>query len=474
MSTPTLNDSTDAALLAYRLLNPDETIIEGDEYYSDDRSCWTASSSFGGLASESCFTYRRKVEPKEPKVGPAAGLGYRSLSVGEVIQADDEAFFASANTWVKTRNPGLRVQAIGLAYRRKEPPVTYTIDGIRPAAGPGYRRLSVGERLQADDEVFFPATGVWGKTSNPGFPVVNISLAYRRKVSPAPGYRFLRAGEITLEGDEFEHSPGEWLPVSMSIGTAVSEFDETNRLLRRKEPTPIGQVTPDPDAPAFNPGPGYRLLKAGELIEEGDEYRDSSEDRWETSWAVGDALHSENEGVYRRKVAPSIDPGPGYRLLTAHEPVEEGDEFFHHDAWLPTLNGGHGTAGLFEYPYRRSVVEPPFDWEGYATRLRKERDEARDELEARKEDRNEWEASYHSAMRQFERVERENLLLREACKETEERMLRNTHRYSLHRLKGRPLWAFVRDVTGTGSTSARLLCKAFGWNPDQSASEPLP
>lgn len=37
-----------------------------------------------------------------------------------------------------------------------------------------------------------------------------------------------------------------------------------------------------------------------------------------------------------------------------------------------------------------------------------------------------------------------------------------------------PLWAFVRDLCGVGSTSATEICASLGWDPHQDASKPVP
>ncbi len=56
-------------------------------------------------------------------------------------------------------------------------------------------------------------------------------------------------------------------------------------------------------------------------------------------------------------------------------------------------------------------------------------------------------------------------------------MLRNAHSLAA-RGKGKwrkvPLWAFVRDLCGVGSTSATEVCQSLGWDPHQDASKPLP
>lgn len=56
-----------------------------------------------------------------------------------------------------------------------------------------------------------------------------------------------------------------------------------------------------------------------------------------------------------------------------------------------------------------------------------------------------------------------------------ETLLRSAHWHAADRhKKGRPLWAFVRDVCSVGSTSAFDICREIGWNPDANASMTLP
>lgn len=40
--------------------------------------------------------------------------------------------------------------------------------------------------------------------------------------------------------------------------------------------------------------------------------------------------------------------------------------------------------------------------------------------------------------------------------------------------RGRPLWGVVRDVCVVGATSAHLICRELGWDPDASALSSLP
>lgn len=295
MSNPSLKDSTDAAIAAiqasvggdiyslhtYRLLKPEDTIIEGDEYYSKASGCWKSSSAFGASASGSSFSYRRKVEPQEPKepqaaytldaTRPAAGLGYRRLTIGETIQEGDDVFFATGG-WQKTGNAGWRVQGGSLAYRRKvEPQVTY-------------RTLEVGETIQAGDEICFAADGKWDPVSRAIGDEVQSSdvgcFLFRRKVVAASGETCGDCGGNMVP--DHAHSP------SASCDTCETK-DEG-----------FGQVT---NSRGMDPGPGYRLLKTGEIIEASDEFHFSNSSEWKSvvSGAVGYALWGSNEGLYRRK-----------------------------------------------------------------------------------------------------------------------------------------------------------------------------
>lgn len=75
---------------------------------------------------------------------------------------------------------------------------------------------------------------------------------------PEKRYRELRLGERVQEGDEFRHGI-DWLP-ALRIGRVV-----TNGYYYRR---PLNDSIPNPELVT----PKYRMLEAGELIQEGDEY----------------------------------------------------------------------------------------------------------------------------------------------------------------------------------------------------------
>jgi hypothetical protein len=47
-------------------------------------------------------------------------------------------------------------------------------------------------------------------------------------------------------------------------------------------------------------------------------------------------------------------------------------------------------------------------------------------------------------------------------------LIQNAFRMAHFKYNGRgPLWVFVRDLCGVGSTSATAICRECGWDPDQ-------
>lgn len=52
-------------------------------------------------------------------------------------------------------------------------------------------------------------------------------------------------------------------------------------------------------------------------------------------------------------------------------------------------------------------------------------------------------------------------------------MLVNAHSQIRHRYRKTPLWAFVKDITGYGSTSSVEVCKECGWDAFADGSKPI-
>jgi hypothetical protein len=116
-------------------------------------------------------------------------------------------------------------------------------------------------------------------------------------VDPGPGYRLLKVGEIIKAGDEFRSISGGW----HSTEEAGEKYDRSGveycMYYRRKIDT----------ASFINPGPGYRLLKVGEIIQKGDEFWHSTELRWKISSFAG-TIRREHHDEYRRKI--EVEPAP--------------------------------------------------------------------------------------------------------------------------------------------------------------------
>lgn len=109
---------------------------------------------------------------------------------------------------------------------------------------------------------------------------------------------------------------------------AVVKLIESREQLWRSMPTPAGDlqqlhaVLSGAASPV--PGDGYRLLKPGELIVDGDEYEGFM--GWEPyKRSSGSAFHSQMQPT-RRKISPS-DIVPPYRELESGERICFADEF---------------------------------------------------------------------------------------------------------------------------------------------------
>jgi hypothetical protein len=118
-----------------------------------------------------------------------------------------------------------------------------------------------------------------------------------------------------------------------------------------------------------DPGPGYRLLKPGEIIEESDQVYYISTGKWmPVTKGIGQAFGSQGLSFLprRRRVLP--DPGPGYRLLEKGEAIRKSDEFWVGGAWNLEVHsaegktfGGHG----YFLPRRRKMTPEIDPGEGY-------------------------------------------------------------------------------------------------------------
>jgi hypothetical protein len=179
-----------------------------------------------------------------------------------------------------------------------------------------------------------------------------------RKMDPGEGYRLLRAGEVIEEGDEFLDPQGSWVRAFFSVGFPLDAYD---RAFRRRYPgvESDGREVDEERRPAAergsgtDPGEGYRLLDAGEVIEEGDEYISEYPSARPMTWRPYRRLvgHRNTLGSLssRRKL-----PNVTYRSLRVGEVIEEGDEYLSFSGrWTPCdLTVGKNWSG-WERPTRR-------------------------------------------------------------------------------------------------------------------------
>jgi len=198
----------------YELLQDDDVIQEGDEYFGTERphvrtwlpvsevDLWQpvskAKTSYADPGH--LWLYRRPITVVKPEAAPCVpvtsavetptgpGEGYRWVAVGEVLEEGDE--YQSGAEWETTVCVGQLVATFEAnCYRRVVPVPTPTPD-TRPALPEGYRFLEVGEQILTGDLVIdgSPDRKSWGPTSI-GNQDVYISKSFRqsfvRKVTVA-------------------------------------------------------------------------------------------------------------------------------------------------------------------------------------------------------------------------------------------------------------------------------------------------
>lgn len=351
----------------YRFLQPGEIVQTGDDLWLFGNRWGPAKESIGSEVSEA-FTgkFRRPVDP---------GSGYRLVGVNEPLQRGDEIYYADPDRWIKTNKSdetpgevmGVLCEPDGLAYRRKvitEPTIEY-----------GYRILESGETIQDGDEIW-NCLFQWSAVNvSIGSKVVGPRIGqYRRAINPGTGYRLVRFDETFVPGDEFfDEYRGKWSvigsdktnPTPRAVFNAISNSNKDALAYRRKVETQqviVGGKVEDWKKPYHQYG--YRMLTAFETPQPGDEF-----------W-----LASKNSGGWRRinptrnpsfyrgvaGVRRPINPGPGYRLLDPMEVLRPDDEYHYvGNIWDRTSRAGETIAevtnGDWEggIAYRRSVQAVP-------------------------------------------------------------------------------------------------------------------
>lgn len=164
-----------------------------------------------------------------------------------------------------------------------------------------------------------------------------------------PTYRDLAVGEVIEMGDQFYSLlRKEWVPVIS--GECDHKVPTTHQHSYRR---PLEPAPTEPEV-----GPGYIMLRADEVIRQGDEVRGKNS-RYPTIWSpAGNIGGTPNDFnlKYRRYLGPAmVDPGVGYRILKPGETVGARDEWWEEGfkKWLTTdregaFVGDHRT-------YRRAV-----------------------------------------------------------------------------------------------------------------------
>jgi hypothetical protein len=132
------------------------------------------------------------------------------------------------------------------------------------------------------------------------------------------------------------------------------------------------------DVPEPDTVPEYRILKVGELIQEGDELYNEFDNEWiETTLLTSDQIGVDNNTIYRRKITdcdlkgkvancdlkddvPEPDTVPEYRvLLREGDKLQDGDEVYvGEDHWLPVYVSDWMTPAVVRNgTYRRKITD---------------------------------------------------------------------------------------------------------------------
>ncbi len=341
--------------------------------------------------------YAAEAFAKKPEVNPDVGAEWRMLGAEERLEKGDE-MESPAGEWlaVDIKSVGHKVFIESGRCRRR---VT--------SPGDGWRLLEVGETVQEGDyRKYNPYNAAWTLCDmSVGTKVTYEQRAegdlFRRrvtpvekatedvdpgegwrlsmpKVNPGKGWRLLAAGETVQDGDyrnSNPYNPAGWALCDISIGTKVTEEQIAHGVRYRRsvtEPTPVAkpaEVTPvEKAAEDVDPGDGWRLLKDGEVVQEGDQLCTFAAQSKYTAWVparstVGLTFDKATWlGRYRRRVTEPVhelDPGKGWRLLSgADDILQDGDEVVIDGSRHPTKCLGQVVSKMPYDNYRRRAPKP--------------------------------------------------------------------------------------------------------------------
>lgn len=374
----------------YYLLVEGDEILEGDEVKGEvingNPPPWRGWRKVGcaigsHLLSCSEGLFRRKIAAPATPSGRTL-VGYRFLAEGEVIDKGDEyqsvvggqADKRSQSPWESVDNgrvyigSELSIRNVGY-YRRKV------------QAKSEYRPLNPGELVKKGDEVSYRYPD--SSTGDPEWvPSINhhdciggaqsANCVYHRKIGTdvETVYVFLHVDEelqardqrlVSIYGDTAAH----WVEIPSR------DLEEYGPIYVNKPLAFRRKVVEPPQDPVE-----YRLLKVGEIIEEGDEVMKAylSSGIGKAEWkkvglSIGTPLQPDCIGTFRRKVVednPSIygtsqPPPPLFRDLASSEKVRADDEVYYPitEVWgrVGKLSNCVGlTAGSFPtVKYRRRI-----------------------------------------------------------------------------------------------------------------------
>jgi hypothetical protein len=269
--------------------------------------------------------------------------GFRLLEPGEDIREGDWALIDVPGDWWSPVRRKLDTR-VHVWYARR-------IEGT-PDVGEGYRLVREGEEILETDEAWAYGRGPWETSESPaGTTLSSLYHPHRRKMTPmeklpkakAPkGWRFLEADEIVRPGDaraifDVDHNRvTSWKPANIDYpGPRRADrdwyLDNLPRVYARKIKVEKVEVETSP-VPE-----GYRLLVAGEVVEEGDICCFVSPWWKKVRESIGRVYDGSSCGCgyegrhwwYARKIEEPVR----YRLLVPGDVIREGDRWFGGNKW---------------------------------------------------------------------------------------------------------------------------------------------